>query len=111
MSRQRLIAFLAALAAVVGLVVLVPLSSPASAASCAAAWKSSSVYTGGMSASYNSHNWSAKWWTQGETPGAADVWADQGTCSGGSGGTGGSTGGTGSCSYLGLGGRPRVRHR
>jgi chitinase len=98
-SRQRLIAFLAALAAVVGLVILVPLSSPASAATCASAWNSSSVYTGGMTASYNTHNWSAKWWTQGETPGAADVWADQGSCTGGSGGTGGTTGGSGSCSY------------
>lgn len=100
MSRQRLIAFLAALAAAVGLAILVPLSSPASAATCASAWNASSVYTGGMAASYNSHNWSAKWWTQGETPGAADVWADQGTCSGGSGSTGGTTGGsTGGCSY------------
>ncbi|WP_037910941.1 glycoside hydrolase family 19 protein [Actinacidiphila yeochonensis] len=99
MSRQRLIAFLASLAAVVGLAIMVPLSSPASAADCAAAWNASSVYTGGMTASYNSHNWSAKWWTQGETPGVADVWADQGGCSGGSGGTtGGSTGGSG-CSY------------
>ncbi|MEE3918749.1 carbohydrate-binding protein [Micromonospora sp. BRA006-A] len=26
--------------------------------------------------------WSAKWWTQGETPGSAAVWADQGACSG-----------------------------
>ncbi|WP_410169987.1 glycoside hydrolase family 19 protein [Actinacidiphila bryophytorum] len=98
MSRQRLIAFLAALAAIVGLAILVPMSSPASAATCATAWNSSSVYTGGMTASYNSHNWSAKWWTQGETPGAADVWADQGSCTGGSGGTGGTTGGSG-CSY------------
>jgi predicted chitinase len=85
-SRQRLIAFLAALAATVGLAILVPMSSPAAAADCAVAWNSSSVYTGGMTASYNSHNWSAKWWTQGETPGAADVWADQGGCTGGSGG-------------------------
>ncbi|WP_333771614.1 glycoside hydrolase family 19 protein [Streptomyces sp. IBSBF 2435] len=97
MSRQRLIAFLAALAAIVGLAILVPMSSTASAADCATAWNSSSVYTGGMSASYNSHNWSAKWWTQGETPGAADVWADQGGCTGGTGSTGGSTGG--GCSY------------
>ncbi|MFI0718452.1 glycoside hydrolase family 19 protein [Streptomyces sp. NPDC021224] len=100
MSRQRLIAFLAALAAIVGLVILVPMASTASAATCASAWSSSSVYTGGMTASYNSHNWQAKWWTQGETPGAADVWADQGSCTGGSGGTGGTTGGTGTgCSY------------
>jgi chitinase len=52
----------------------------ASAASCAAGWSSSAVYTGGLSASYNGHNWSAKWWTQGETPGTTDVWADLGSC-------------------------------
>ncbi|WP_372441046.1 glycoside hydrolase family 19 protein [Actinacidiphila acididurans] len=98
MSRQRLIAFLAAIAAIVGLAILVPMSSPALASDCAAPWNSSSVYTGGMTASYNSHNWSAKWWTQGETPGAADVWADQGACTGGTGGSGGTTGGSG-CSY------------
>ncbi len=96
MSRQRFIAFLTALAVAVGLAVLVPFASTASAADCAAAWSSSSVYTGGQTASYNGHNWSAKWWTQGETPGAADVWADQGGCGSSS---GGSTGGNGSCSY------------
>jgi len=99
MSRQRIVALLAALAAVVGLAVLVPMASTASAATCASPWNSSSVYTGGMAASYNGHNWSAKWWTQGETPGAADVWADQGTCDGSSGGSGGTTGGSGGCSY------------
>jgi chitinase len=93
-SRQRIIAFLAALAVAIGLAILVPMASTASAATCASPWSSSAVYTGGMAASYNSHNWSAKWWTQGETPGVADVWADQGGC----GGTGGGTGG-GSCSY------------
>lgn len=41
------------------------------------------MYTGGMLVSYNGHTWKAKWWTQGETPGVADVWADQGACSGG----------------------------
>jgi chitinase len=93
-SRQRIIALLAALAAVVGLAVLVPMASTASAATCATAWNPSSAYTGGMAASYNAHNWSAKWWTQGETPGAADVWADQGGCGTSS---GGGTGGT--CDY------------
>ncbi|MFE9404250.1 glycoside hydrolase family 19 protein [Streptomyces sp. NPDC006530] len=84
MSRQRLIALLTAFAVALGLALLVPLASPASAAAtCAGAWSSSSVYTGGMSASYNSHNWQAKWWTQGETPGVAAVWADQGACGGG----------------------------
>lgn len=85
MSRQRLIALLTAFAVALGLALLVPLASTASAAAgCVGAWSSSSVYTGGMSASYNSHNWQAKWWTQGETPGAAEVWADQGACGGGS---------------------------
>ncbi|GAA2296741.1 chitinase [Streptomyces kunmingensis] len=94
MSRQRFIALLAALAMAVGLAVLVPLASTASAATCATAWNSSSVYTGSMTASYNGHNWQAKWWTQGETPGTVDVWADQGTCSGGSNGGSGD-----SCNY------------
>ncbi|SNR36519.1 glycoside hydrolase family 19 protein [Actinomadura mexicana] len=62
---------------------VLPMAS-ASAADCAAAWSSSAVYTGGAAVSYNGHNWSAKWWTQNETPGRADVWADQGTCGGGS---------------------------
>jgi chitodextrinase len=100
-SRQRLIALLCALAAAIGLAVLAPMASTASAATCASAWSSSQIYTGGMSASYNGHNWSAKWWTQGETPGAADVWADQGACGGSSGGgSGGTTAGSGgSCTY------------
>jgi chitinase len=92
-SRQRILAFLTALALAVGLAILVPMASTASAASCASAWSSSSVYTGGQAASYNGHNWSAKWWTQGETPGAADVWSDQGSCDGSGGG------GSQSCSY------------
>jgi chitinase len=53
----------------------------------AAAWSASAVYTGGMLASYNGHTWKAQWWTQGETPGQAQVWLDQGACSGGGGGT------------------------
>jgi predicted chitinase len=93
-SRQRVLAFLTALAVAIGLAILVPLASTASAATCAPAWSSSSIYTGGESASYNGDNWSAKWWTQGETPGAADVWADQGACGSSGGDTGGSTGGT-----------------
>jgi chitinase len=62
--------------------VVVPTS--ASAAGCTTAWSSSSVYTNGMTASHNSHNWLAQWWTQGEAPGSAGVWKDQGACGGGS---------------------------
>ena len=49
--------------------------------SCSApAWSSSQVYVGGNMVTFNGHAWRAKWWTQGERPGAADVWADQGSC-------------------------------
>ncbi|WP_326644245.1 hypothetical protein OG884_09670 [Streptosporangium sp. NBC_01755] len=74
-------ATLAALAVTGVLAVVLPMSS-ASAESCAAAWNSSAVYTGGMTASYNSRNWYAQWWTQNETPGTAAVWTDKGTCGG-----------------------------
>jgi predicted chitinase/chitodextrinase len=80
-----------AVAAVVSLVVP---AVPASAdPACAATWSTTSVYTGGMVASLNGHNYTAKWWTQGEQPpGTSGVWADDGTCSGGS-------SNPGSCSY------------
>ncbi|WP_424528211.1 glycoside hydrolase family 19 protein [Sphaerisporangium viridialbum] len=93
MSRLRIMASLAAVAIAGALAVVLPVA-PASAAACATPWSSSAVYTGGMTASYNAHNWSAKWWTQNEVPGNADVWADQGTCSGGS-----TPPPSGSCSY------------
>ncbi|MEV6984274.1 glycoside hydrolase family 19 protein [Sphaerisporangium sp. NPDC051017] len=89
MSRLRFVATFVALVVAGALAVILPMS-PASAAACATPWSSSQVYTGGMTASYNSHNWQAKWWTQNETPGNADVWADQGTCTGGGGDPGGS---------------------
>jgi chitinase len=81
--RKRLVVSLAAAAVVTGaLAVALPIAS-ASAATCAAPWSAGAVYTGGMAASYNGHNWSAKWWTQNETPGGASgVWADQGGCGG-----------------------------
>jgi chitinase len=53
----------------------------------AAAWNAATAYVGGTQVSYNGHTWQAKWWTQGETPGSADVWADQGACTGGGGTT------------------------
>ncbi|XCM83967.1 glycoside hydrolase family 19 protein [Kitasatospora sp. HUAS MG31] len=89
----------AGLATAAGFAVLLPMSSDAAAA-CAAPYAASQVYTGGMSASYNGHNWSAKWWTQGETPstGGTGVWADQGACGGG-GGTTTPPGGGGSCDH------------
>ncbi|WP_236241822.1 glycoside hydrolase family 19 protein [Streptomyces sp. CC228A] len=82
MSR-RFGAVLAAFAMALGFAALLP-AGPAHAAECAAPWSSSSVYWGGNSASYGGRNWQAKWWTQNERPGSADVWADQGACGSGS---------------------------
>ncbi|MEV4973916.1 glycoside hydrolase family 19 protein [Streptomyces scopuliridis] len=92
--RQRVLALLTAMVSALALAVFLPASS-ASAATCGPGWTASAVYTGGNVASYNGRNWSAKWWTQGETPGTADVWADQGSCDGSS--PGGGSGG--SCDY------------
>ncbi|KAA1477051.1 hypothetical protein DENSPDRAFT_867476 [Dentipellis sp. KUC8613] len=45
------------------------------------AWAAGTVYVGGNTATYNGHLWTAKWWTQGDTPGgSAGVWTDDGAC-------------------------------
>ncbi|WP_330239754.1 glycoside hydrolase family 19 protein [Streptomyces sp. NBC_00525] len=83
---RRIMGLLAALGAVVAGLVVLP-ATTASAADCAAPWSANSVYTGGGTASYNGHNWTAKWWTQNEKPGNSDVWSDKGVCGGNDGGT------------------------
>ncbi|MFJ8131499.1 glycoside hydrolase family 19 protein [Streptomyces hydrogenans] len=83
---RRLLALIAALCTAVGLAVLLPATAGAAPA-CVGAWNSGQVYTGGMTASYNGHNWYAKWWTQNERPGSSDVWRDEGACGTGGGGT------------------------
>jgi hypothetical protein len=48
-----------------------------------ASWSVSQIYTGGNTVSWKSHNWKAKWWTQGEEPGTTGewgVWQDLGAC-------------------------------
>ncbi|HVV17933.1 MAG TPA: glycoside hydrolase family 19 protein, partial [Pseudonocardiaceae bacterium] len=94
MSFRTALAGLAAVAVAATLGVVLP-AAPASAdPACAATWSASQVYTAGMTASLNGHNYQAKWWTQGEQPpGTSGVWTDEGTC-GGSGG-----GQTGGCDY------------
>lgn len=59
-------------------------ATPTQGSGCAAPYNNTAVYTGGMQVSYNGHNWTAKWWTQGEAPstGGSGVWADNGTCGG-----------------------------
>jgi chitinase len=51
---------------------------------CPAAWSATQVYTGGQTASQNGHKYTAKWWTQNESPathsGQWDVWTDNGAC-------------------------------
>jgi chitinase len=45
------------------------------------AWSSGVAYTGGQKVTYGGHLWTAKWWTQADTPGgAAGVWTDNGSC-------------------------------
>jgi chitinase len=74
-----------------------PPTTPPPGNCSAPAWVAATAYNGGAVVSYNNHQWTAKWWTQGDIPGnnSQDVWADNGACSGG-----GSTpppGGGGSC--------------
>ncbi|WP_207401090.1 glycoside hydrolase family 19 protein [Actinomadura roseirufa] len=84
---RRILTPLAAAALATGALPVVT-APPAAAADCAAAWSASAVYTGGAVVSYGGHNWSAKWWTQNQTPGGDDVWADKGACGGGGPGPG-----------------------
>ena len=98
MSKKRVLAFVAAagVALAAAAAAILPMTASEAATACAAAYNNSAVYTGGMQVSYNSHNWTAKWWTQWEAPstGGSGVWADNGSCGGSSGG-----GGTTACSY------------
>jgi chitinase len=85
MRRSLILAVTAALAAGGSAVYIT--ASASAAAACAPAWSSTKVYVNGDSASYQSHNYTAKWWTQNENPathsGQWDVWADKGACEGG----------------------------
>nr|WP_296064687.1 glycosyl hydrolase family 18 protein [uncultured Actinoplanes sp.] len=65
---------------------MLPMTASSAAVACAPAWSASAVYTQGNTASQSGHNYTAKWWTQNESPathsGQWDVWADNGTCGG-----------------------------
>jgi chitinase len=64
----------------------VPMVQASAAAACAPAWSSTAVYVKDNAASQNGHNYTAKWWTQNESPathsGQWDVWIDNGACGG-----------------------------
>ena len=83
--RRKLL--LAGSVAIVGAAAAVlPMAASNAAVACAPAWSATAVYVNGNTASQNSHNYTAKWWTQNESPathsGQWDVWADNGTCGG-----------------------------
>lgn len=71
---------------VVAASVAVPLVSASAATACAPAWSSTATYVKGNVASQNGHNYTAKWWTQNESPATNSsqwaVWADNGVCGG-----------------------------
>src|SRR3954468_13749043 len=66
---------------------IIPMTMSNAAVACAPAWSSSAVYVKDNSASQSGHNYTAKWWTQNESPathsGQWDVWIDNGACGGG----------------------------
>jgi chitinase len=85
--KKKYAATLAVVLAVAGAGTTVMLAPGASAAvACAPAWSSVAVYVKDNTVSYQSKNYTAKWWTQGEVPTASGqwgVWADKGACGGG----------------------------
>jgi hypothetical protein len=84
---RRKLLVLGAVAAAGLATAIIPMTSSNAAVACAPAWSSSAIYVNGNQASQNGHNYTAKWWTQNESPathsGQWDVWADNGACGGG----------------------------
>jgi hypothetical protein len=84
--KKRYAAALAVVLATAGVGTTILLAPGASAAvACAPAWSASAVYVKDNSVSYQSRNYTAKWWTTNEVPTASGqwgVWADKGACGG-----------------------------
>ena len=53
----------------------VPMVQASAAVACAPAWSASAVYVKDHSVSYQSKNYTAKWWTTNEVPTASGEWA------------------------------------
>jgi len=83
-KKRYLAAFAVAVAAAA--TAILPMASSEAAVACVPAWSSTAIYVGGNQASQSGHNYTAKWWTQNESPathsGQWDVWADNGVCGG-----------------------------
>ncbi|BCY14754.1 glycosyl hydrolase family 18 protein [Actinoplanes sp. L3-i22] len=86
MKFSRKIALLASVATVGTAAAVLPMTFASAATACAPAWSASSVYVKDNVASQSGHNYTAKWWTQNESPathsGQWDVWIDGGACGG-----------------------------
>ncbi|MBB4747687.1 carbohydrate-binding protein [Actinoplanes lobatus] len=65
---------------------ILPMATSNAAVACASAWSASTVYVKDNVASQNGHNYTAKWWTQNESPATNSsewaVWIDNGVCGG-----------------------------
>ncbi|RRS00104.1 glycoside hydrolase family 19 protein [Glycomyces terrestris] len=86
--RRKLLALLGSLVFALALGVGISASAANAQTACAAAWNASSVYTQGNVVSHGGQNWTAQWWTQGETPGTTGqwgVWRNPVACGGGTG--------------------------
>ncbi|TWG25600.1 carbohydrate binding protein [Actinoplanes teichomyceticus] len=87
MKLSRKIALVSAVATAGTAVAVLPMTVSNAAVACAAAWSPTATYVKDNVASQNGHNYTAKWWTQNESPathsGQWDVWADNGVCGGG----------------------------
>ncbi|MCD0443448.1 carbohydrate-binding protein [Glycomyces sp. A-F 0318] len=88
-STRRAAIIAAAALATAGAAVAVPMTfaynASAQAACASAAWESGAIYVGGDRVSHQGHEYRAKWWTTGETPGTTGewgVWEDLGACDG-----------------------------
>jgi chitinase len=87
MLRARILAPLGALAVTAALAIIIPITAADAATCTAPAWNASTAYNGGTQVSYDNHQYTAKWWSQGHRPdqysGPDDEWRDNGACSGG----------------------------
>ena len=86
MKRSRSVILATVAALVAGGAATYFTGSASAAAACAPAWSATQVYVKDNVASQNGHNYTAKWWTQNDSPavrsGQWDVWADNGVCGG-----------------------------
>lgn len=57
-----------------------PEPDPDPGACAAAPWSSTEAYSGGAKVSHEGAEYTAKWWTQGDQPGANAVWEKVGDC-------------------------------